>query len=259
MSIKSDEIFLYYNKKEILNNISLEIKEGEIITLLGPNGAGKSSLLNIISGDLNPDEGSVYYDNKEINRISIQERAFIRSVMAQSQPIVFDFNVKEIVEMGWLNRGDIKHANQLNNSLKKILIDCEIEDLELRKFNTLSGGEQKRVHFARTLLQLWRESKSFDSRYLMLDEPTSSLDLSHQVKMMNQIKKLANNGVGVLLILHDLNLAFKYSDKIAIIKSGKMVSYGDPKKIIEDDLLSEVYEIPLTIEEKENKITINYV
>ena len=259
MSIKSENINLSYNNEEILKNLSLEIKQGEIVTLLGPNGAGKSSLLNIISGDTDANSGLVYYNNKDINKLTIQERAFIRSVMAQSQPIVFDFNVREIVEMGWLDRGNIKHANQFDRAIKMILNDCDIASLEFRKFNTLSGGEQRRVHFARTLLQLWRESKSDEPRYLMLDEPTANLDLSHQIKMMKLIKKLSNEGVGILLILHDLNLAFKYSDKIAILKNGNMVSYGKPKDIVLSNILDDVYELPLNVQLSENRIIINYV
>ena len=259
MSIKSENIFLSYNNKEVLKNLSLEIMEGEIVTLLGPNGAGKSSLLNILSGDLNADQGYVYYNDKEITKLSIQKRAFIRSVMAQSQQIVFDFSVKEIVEMGWLNEVDTKYINQFDNAIQEILHKCDIGHLESRKFNTLSGGEQRRVHFARTLLQLWRDSDCSESRYLMLDEPNANLDLSHQVKMMNLIKGLSDEGVGVLLILHDLNLAFKYSNKIAVIKDGNMIACGCPRDIISKNILSDVYELPLNIELKKDKILINYV
>ena len=212
MSIYSEKISLKYNDKSILEDINIEIKKGMILSILGPNGAGKSSLLNILSGDIESNIGNVFYDNTDIKNISIQERAFIRSVMSQNQPIVFDFSVRDIVEMGWLDKGNIRYSNNINNAIIGVLHDCEIAHLEKRKFNTLSGGEQRRVHFARSLIQLWRESGNKDSRYLMLDEPTSNLDLSHQIKLMNMLKKLANNGVGILLILHDLNLAFNFSD-----------------------------------------------
>ena len=210
MSIYSEKISLKYNDKSILEDINIEIKKGMILSILGPNGAGKSSLLNILSGDIESNIGNVFYDNTDIKNISIQERAFIRSVMSQNQPIVFDFIVRDIVEMGWLDKGNIKYSNNINNAIIGVLNDCEIAHLEKRKFNTLSGGEQRRVHFARSLIQLWRESGNKDSRYLMLDEPTSNLDLSHQIKLMNMLKKLANDGVGILLILHDLNLAFNF-------------------------------------------------
>ena len=259
MSIYSEKISLKYNDKSILEDINIEIKKGMILSILGPNGAGKSSLLNILSGDIESNIGNVFYDNTDIKSISIQERAFIRSVMSQNQPIVFDFSVRDIVEMGWLDKGNIKYSNNINNAIIGVLNDCEIAHLEKRKFNTLSGGEQRRVHFARSLIQLWRESDNKDSRYLMLDEPTSNLDLSHQIKLMNMLKKLANDGVGILLILHDLNLAFNFSDYIAIIKNGKLFAYDKPLNIINKNILEDVFELTFNVDIIDNKINVNYI
>tara|TARA_Y100001978_G_C23608839_1_gene392517 strand:- start:206 stop:985 length:780 start_codon:yes stop_codon:yes gene_type:complete len=259
MSIYSKDIALFYDEKEILKDISIEIREGKITTLLGPNGAGKSSFLNIISGDLDFYNGEVLYNQRNLKEINIQEKAFLRSVMAQSQPIVFDFSVKEIVEMGWLEKGNIKYSDNFKTALNEVLIDCDIDYLKNRKFNTLSGGEQRRVHFARSLLQLWRESNSVDPCYLMLDEPTSNLDLFHQIKMMNAIKKLSTEGIGIFMILHDLNLAFKYSDYIAILKNGKIISFGEPKSIINDDVLSSAFGVKIQVNKKDDNIFINYV
>jgi len=259
MSIYSEKISLKYNDKSILEDINIEIKKGMILSILGPNGAGKSSLLNILSGDIESNIGNVFYDNTDIKNISIQERAFIRSVMSQNQPIVFDFSVRDIVEMGWLDKGNIKYSNNINNAIIGVLNDCEIAHLEKRKFNTLSGGEQRRVHFARSLIQLWRESDNKDSRYLMLDEPTSNLDLSHQIKLMNMLKKLANDGVGILLILHDLNLAFNFSDYIAIIKNGKLFAYDKPLNIIDKNILEDVFELTFNVDIIDNKINVNYI
>ena len=162
--------------------------------------------------------------------------------MSQSQSVVFDFSVRDIVEMGWLDKGDYRYSNNINKAIIGVLEECEIKYLENRKFNTLSGGEQRRVHFARSLIQLWRESNTDDPRYLMLDEPTTNLDLSHQIKLMKMLKKLSNDGVGILLILHDLNLAFNYSDKIAIIKNGKLNAYDKPRNIVDKKILPEVFE-----------------
>mgnify|MGYP003320282951 FL=1 len=259
MSIYSEKISLKYNDKSILEDINIEIKKGMILSILGPNGAGKSSLLNILSGDIESNIGNVFYDSRDIKNISIQERAFIRSVMSQNQPIVFDFIVRDIVEMGWLDKGNIKYSNNINNAIIGVLNDCEIAHLEKRKFNTLSGGEQRRVHFARSLIQLWRESGNKDSRYLMLDEPTSNLDLSHQIKLMNMLKKLANDGVGILLILHDLNLAFNFSDYIAIIKNGKLFAYDKPLNIFNKNILEDVFELTFNVDIIDNKINVNYI
>ena len=179
--------------------------------------------------------------------------------MSQSQPIVFDFSVREIVEMGWLDKGNLRYSDNINLAISGVLNDCDIHHLENRKFNTLSGGEQRRVHFARSLIQLWRESDNKDSRYLLLDEPTANLDLFHQINLMKMLKELSKDGVGILVILHDLNLAFKYSDKIAMIKNGSMIAYNEPKKIIDQNILSEVYDLTFDIQVKDSKININYV
>ena len=106
MSLNLKSINLKLDDRQILKNVSLEINEGEIVSVIGPNGAGKSTLLNVLTGDINPDSGDTVYDNVQLDKISIQERAFTRSVMSQMQTLVFNFNVKDVVEMGWLQRGN---------------------------------------------------------------------------------------------------------------------------------------------------------
>ena len=216
----------------ILNDVSLSVEKGEIVSLVGPNGAGKSTLLNILTGDINPDSGEVFYENFNLNELNILDRSFYRSVMSQSQQIVFDFSVKEIIEMGWLDKGNAQFSEHFDQAVLDISSVCQLDNLLERKFNRLSGGEQRRVHFARTLLQLWRPSDSMDPAYMLLDEPTANLDLYFEIKLMEIIKKKAVNNVGVFLILHDLNLAAKFSDKIALINKGKIVSYGTPREAV---------------------------
>ena len=166
MSVRCESIDINLNKREILKNISIEVNEKEILSIIGPNGAGKSTLLKSLAGDINPINGNIFYDEKNINQIDIQERAFTRSVMSQLQPIAFDFSVKEIVEMGWVDRGESEYADQFDDAVNEVIRKCGVKDLIDRNFNTLSGGEQRRIHFARTLLQLWRPSNSNDPKYL---------------------------------------------------------------------------------------------
>ena len=232
----------------ILNDVSLSVKKGEIVSLVGPNGAGKSTLLNILTGDINPDSGEVFYENFNLNELNILDRSFYRSVMSQSQQIVFDFSVKEIIEMGWLDKGNAQFSEHFDQAVLDISSVCQLDNLLERKFNRLSGGEQRRVHFARTLLQLWRPSDSMDPAYMLLDEPTANLDLYFEIKLMEIIKKKAVNNVGVFLILHDLNLAAKFSDKIALINKGKIVSYGTPRKDLEPNILEEIYNLKMDVD-----------
>ena len=232
----------------ILNDVSLSVEKGEIVSLVGPNGAGKSTLLNILTGDINPDSGEVFYENFNLNELNILDRSFYRSVMSQSQQIVFDFSVKEIIEMGWLDKGNAQFSEHFDQAVLDISSVCQLDNLLERKFNRLSGGEQRRVHFARTLLQLWRPSDSMDPAYMLLDEPTANLDLYFEIKLMEIIKKKAVNNVGVFLILHDLNLAAKFSDKIALINKGKIVSYGTPREVLKPNILEEIYNLKMDVD-----------
>ena len=247
MSINLKSVNLKLDDRQILKDVSLEINEGEIVSVIGPNGAGKSTLLNVITGDISPDSGDTIYDNKQLNKISIQERAFTRSVMSQMQTLVFNFNVKDVIEMGWLQRGNSDFSSNFLMAFEAVTKECNVQNLVHRKFNSLSGGEQRRVHFARTLLQLWRPSQSNDPRYLLLDEPTANLDLSSEMLLMNILKARASSNVGILVILHDLNLASHFADKIAIIKDGEVKAFGKPEEIMKDDFLTSIYEVPIRV------------
>ena len=256
MSVDIKNLSWEVNSKKILDDISLSISSGEIITILGPNGAGKSSFLKIISGDLKCTKGQIYFDQSNLNDISIQDRSFIRSVMSQSQDVVYDFSTREIIEMGWLDRGISNYSEDFKKAIDQISEECSVKNLLEQSFNTLSGGEKRRVHFARTLVQLWRPSGSDDPRYMFLDEPTANLDILHEQKMMKLIQKKRDEGLGILLILHDLNLAAKYSDQIALFDNGKLIDKGLPKTVLTEDTLSAVYGLKMNVEK--NPFRINY-
>ena len=256
MSLSLKSVSLKLDNRQILKDVSLEINEGDIVSVIGPNGAGKSTLLNVLTGDISPDSGDIIYDNKQLNKISIQERAFTRSVMSQMQTLVFNFNVKDVVEMGWLQRGNSDFSSNFSMAFEAVTKECNVHNLVHRNFNTLSGGEQRRVHFARTLLQLWRPSRSNDPRYLLLDEPTANLDLSSEMLLMNILKARASSNVGILVILHDLNLASHFADKIAIMKDGEIKAFGKPEEVMTDDFLTSIYEVPIKV--KYEPLRIHY-
>ena len=256
MSLSLKSVSLKLDNRQILKDVSLEINEGDIVSVIGPNGAGKSTLLNVLTGDISPDSGDIIYDNKQLNKISIQERAFTRSVMSQMQTLVFNFNVKDVVEMGWLQRGNSDFSSNFSMAFEAVTKECNVHNLVHRNFNTLSGGEQRRVHFARTLLQLWRPSQSNDPRYLLLDEPTANLDLSSEMLLMNILKARATSNVGILVILHDLNLASHFADKIAIMKDGEIKAFGKPEEIMTDDFLTSIYEVPIKV--KYDPLRVHY-
>ena len=151
---------------EIINDINIEVFPGKVLALIGPNGAGKSTILKILSGDIKPTSGVVKYNDINISNIPFVDRAHIRGVMSQSQTIAFDFSVLEIIEMGWLHSDHDYYTSFYPDVLKQIIEDCELQHLVDRKFNTLSGGEQKRVNFARVLLQLWIPAGDIHPRFI---------------------------------------------------------------------------------------------
>ena len=256
MSIDIRNLSWEVGNKSIIENISLTINRGEIITILGPNGAGKSSFLRLISGDLKGSKGEIFFDESNLDEISIQDRSFMRSVMSQSQEIVYDFSVKEIIEMGWIERGISTYSGDFEEAVNRISLDCSVNDLLEQSFNTLSGGEKRRVHFARTLIQVWNDNLQNDPSFMFLDEPTSNLDLYHELKLLKILKNESKKGKGILLIIHNLNLAFKFSDKIGIFKNGKLLSFGEPKEVFTNEILFDVFKIPIKVNSKNRTLNI---
>ena len=240
---------------EIINDINIEVFPGKVLALIGPNGAGKSTILKILSGDIKPTSGVVKYNDINISNIPFVDRAHIRGVMSQSQAIVFDFSVLEIIEMGWLHSDHDYYTSFYPDVLKQIIEDCELQHLVDRKFNTLSGGEQKRVHFARVLLQLWIPEGDIHPRFMLLDEPLANLDIYHELKMLEIIKRHLSKNIGVLLILHDLNTASKFADNIVLMKNGTIVKNGSTIEVLTESILSETYETKIKVNDTSPKIT----
>ncbi len=257
MSIEVKNLTYVIKDKTILKNISLTVKSGKILTIIGPNGSGKSSFIKLLAGDKKPTSGSIFYNGFNIEELSLEKKALTRAVMSQSHTINFDYSVKEIIEMGWIERGVKTIKSDFRETIQNISKKCFIIDLLDRKINTLSGGEQKRVHLARTLMQIWSPDYKFQNKYLILDEPLNNLDLFHEINTMKIIKDMADRNIGIALILHDLNLAAKYSDYIAVFYKGKLMFYGSPKKVLNAENLYKVFDLRMKV--NYDPLHINYV
>ena len=253
MTIEVNRISYQINNFSILRDVSLEIKGGEILSIIGPNGSGKSTLMKVLAGDIIPDSGSVIINGKNLNDIEISSRAIVRSMMSQTQNIVYDFEVREIIEMGWLESSTDQANAPFEDSIKLISNECGIDHLLKRKFNSLSGGEQRMVHFARTLLQSNGLQKNLQ-KYIFFDEPTANLDIKRELNILNVIRNKAKEGFGIFVVLHDLNLAYNFSDRIILIKDGKISKMGDPNDVFDDEILSEVYEVPVYFDKNIGRI-----
>ena len=257
MSINLSSVYLNYGETEILNNIDFRIEPGKIVSIVGPNGAGKSSVLNVISGNVKASSGEIFYNDIPLREITIMERATIRSVVGQYNQIVYDYSVKDILEMGWINNEISNSRNKkFEENLKLISEECHLSSLLDRKINKLSGGEQRRVHFARGMMQLQNSINLQQPKYFLLDEPISNMDIYFEIKVMETIRKIANTGVGVLLIIHDLNLAAKFSDKVILMSKSKVENSGIPSQVLNEKILSDIYGLKMKV--TKNPLRIPY-
>ncbi len=223
----------------LLEDVSFRVQAGEVLALVGPNGAGKSTLLRAVSGDLPPTHGSVLLDGKTTTAYHPRDLALRRAVLPQQTFLQFAFTAREVVEMGRGARGGRQERERDETVIASAMQRTETDTLALRTFPTLSGGEQARVTLARVLSQ--------EAPILLLDEPTAALDLSHQQMVMEIARELAAAGGTVLAILHDLNLAAAYADRLAILHHGRLSAFAEPWEALDPNLLSEVFECPIAV------------
>lgn len=238
--------------KRILNNVSFDVRPGEIFAVLGPNGAGKSTLLNIISGYDKKYEGDIRINGNSVKSLSINDMAKLRSVVSQKSLLDMPFKVLDLVLMGRTPHEKRDYGTEEEAALEA-LRDVQADHLAERGYTTLSGGEQQRVHIARALLQISYASDG-PPRYLMLDEPTSSLDMgrTHRL-MMLLLKNCIKHSVGVLWIVHDINLASQFADRMLLLKEGSVLAAGRPESVISTSTVSELYGIEVSIAELDKR------
>ena len=258
MTLFAAAVTVRLGRNVVLADVSLTLQPGQVAALIGPNGAGKSTLLRVLCGDLAPEAGSVSIGGRRIGTFGIQHLAETRAVMAQTPAVMFDFTVAEVVRMGWVQDALYRHE-VAERAFAEVAAACKIEDLLERTYRTLSGGEQRRVQFARALLQIWRDNGDPEPRYLMLDEPTANLDLAHELAVLRMAREVADAGVGVLAVLHDLNLAARFADELTLLHNGRVVSSGSPCRVLDADTLAAVYGTSIIVEHHEtlNRLVVH--
>lgn len=231
----------------IVADATLSLFPGRLVVIVGPNGAGKSTLLKLLSGELHASSGEVSCCGEPLRRIPAWLLARRRAVMAQATQLAFPFTVEEVVRIGLDTLGVDARGEAADEIIARALRRADISNLARRKYDTLSGGEQQRTHFARVLCQLAAGRRSESCQALFLDEPAASLDIRHQLTLMDAAREIADSGVAVLAILHDLNLAAAYADQLVVMRAGKLVASGDPAKVLAGGLLSEVFGVHLRL------------
>lgn len=227
----------------VLSDVSLDLLPGQVLGVLGPNGAGKSSLLAGLSGELRPASGRVLLDRRPLADWPGPARARRLAVLPQNSGLEFAFRVEEVVGLGRL-----PHASGRAQDLEIVAAALEAADaghLRGRSYLTLSGGERQRVHLARVLAQLWPGGSE---QVLLLDEPTSMLDPLHQHSILQAVRGCAERGTAVLVILHDLNLAARYCDRLLLLAGGRPQALGSPQEVLRAELLKTVFGLEVLIQ-----------
>ena len=215
--------------RRLLQKVELDLRAGELLVIVGRNGAGKSSLLKNISGELKG-RGDIRLFGQQLERQRLQVLARQRAVLAQHTQLSFGYEVEEVVLLGRIPH-QVRQVETERDRLiaREALERVGLADLAQRNYLTLSGGEQQRVHLARVLAQL---SGTGGGSLLLLDEPTSSLDLAFQHQVLRLARELGKENVGVLAVLHDLNLGAQYADRVLMLADGGVLAYGTPREVL---------------------------
>lgn len=231
--------------KTIVHDVSFRAKAGQLTAIAGPNGSGKTTTMKAISGELSCD-GSVRINGEEVKTVQPWQLAAIRGVLPQASAISFPFTVREVVRMG-LTTGLNLHPEQAEQIAARALAAVDLEGFQGRFYQELSGGEQQRVQLARVLCQICEPVVDEKPCWLLLDEPVSSLDISHQLTIMGFARKFCNAGGGVIAVMHDLNLTALFADQIVLMKAGGLAAVGGVSDVLTDERMQSVFGCPLRI------------
>ncbi|WP_373017650.1 ATP-binding cassette domain-containing protein [Thiomicrorhabdus sp.] len=220
--------------KSLLEDVSGRFEGGRVHSILGQNGAGKSSLLRCLTKEWHPISGDIRFNGQTLQDQSYRELALKRSVLPQNQELAFSFQVEQLVMLGFDAQG--LALNECATQLDDVLEACDIRHLAQRDYLTLSGGEQKRAQLARVLAQIWPQNSladdAFTGKWLFLDEWSDGLDLKHQVCLGQLLRQWSRQGLGVVMILHDLNQIMQWADQCLLLKAGQVHSQGDVSTVM---------------------------
>lgn len=250
--MKVKELSFSYGKKKILNNISLEIPEGKITTILGANGCGKSTLFSLMTKNLYPDRGKIFFQKKNIGSMPLNEFAKKAAIVHQYNTAADDMTVQELVALGRTPHRKAFHDSREEDEkwIHQALEVTHLQELKDREIGKLSGGQRQRVWIAMAIAQ--------NTKMLFLDEPTTYLDIRYQLEILRLVKTLNQQyGMTIVMVLHEINQAIHYSDYIIGLQGGKVAVCGEPDEVITPETLELLYGVKLdVIQEKNHKYVL---
>ena len=243
MRISAEGIVVRYPgaTRPALDDVSMEVPSGSLYAVLGPNGSGKSSLMRALLGLRPLERGTVAIDGRATSAWDRRELARAVGVVTQSEQIAFPLSTRELVAMGrYPYLGPLQREGAADRkAIEKALVSCDLTELADREVTTLSGGEFQRARLARALAQ--------EPRALVLDEPTASLDVGHEMTILELLRGSVDSGITVLLITHGLDMAARFADRMLLLSRGAVAAEGTPHEVVREDILRSVYGWPLAV------------
>jgi iron complex transport system ATP-binding protein len=241
--LHAERIEVRAGDRALIRDVSLELAPGAFLAVIGPNGAGKSTLVGALAGDRPVTSGRVLLDGQPIGAWSKEALARRRAVLPQQSTVAFDFTGRQVAMLGLLVHRGRMSERQMQGLADRCLEETEALAFADRPYTVLSGGERQRVQLARVLAQC--DADSHARSFLLLDEPIAGLDLAHQHAALASARRRANMGLGVLAVLHDVNMAARYADSVAIIDAGALAALGPVETALDADRLSRVFSTPI--------------
>lgn len=242
-AIRINDLCHSFGNRAVLRNLSFSVPQGDLFIIIGPNGSGKTTLMRALGGILNPKSGQIEILERRLASYKRKELARSVALVPQALPVDFPFTVEELVLMGRAPYHSVLgiEKKQDHEIAHRAMQFTEVGQLADRRLNQLSGGEQQRVFIARSICQ--------EPQILLLDEPTASLDLAHQVRIMDLMERLkTERKVTIVMVSHDINLAAMYGDQLLLLKDGQKVSMGLPHDILNYQILEETYNCKLLVD-----------
>jgi iron complex transport system ATP-binding protein len=255
--ISIENISVRVGEVTILDGITTTFQQGKINLIIGPNGAGKSTLVKVVSGQMTPSTGHVFYNSANLRDLAGTALSRFRAVLSQNIYLAFPLKVWEVVMMGRYPHFAGKPGARDEQAVEEAMDLFDIQGMKDRNYITLSGGEKQRVHFARVVSQLWFPLES-GNRYLMLDEPLTFLDVHYQFEFMKKLQTLlANQDMVIIGVVHDLNLAARFGDRILLLEGGRVLADGDKKDVLTRENILKAFRLEPVIVQNERTGSIN--